>query len=146
MQALNQKDQLNHLYNQEIQLAEELHKLLKAEELALSSRDVEFIHNCTEKKHVLISDFEAVEQQRQELFEQSPYAQSEDIESKHETLQLALRSIQKQNRINAGIVSISQEFARQLLGIMRGIDHDKPTYNEYGKTANSQDGQYLAKV
>ncbi len=139
-------EELAQVYTDELLLAEDLQKLLVAEEAALRSRDSEFIQNCTEKKNILLERFESFEVKRKEIQDSVSDTKNQVISDKHSKLQKMLENIQHQNTVNAGIIKVSQEFTQQILNIMRGVTQHQTTYDQSGNTSNNNSNQYLAKV
>ena len=146
MTSISNIEQLAKIYTDELLLAEDLQKLLVAEEAALRSRDSEFIQSCTEKKNNLLERFESFEIKRKELETLTSDKNNQLLTDKHSKLKTMLESIQHQNTVNAGIVTISQEFTQQILNIMRGVNQHQATYDQSGNTSNNSGNQYIAKV
>lgn len=146
MNPISETEELSQLYSEELHLARDLEKLLHAEEAALRGRDTEFIQNCTEKKTVLLTDFEHTESKRQALYLANKDKIDDAVSKKHQQLKALMENIQQQNLINAGIVKVSQEFTHQLLDIVRGISRDHATYDALGGTVSAPGNQSLAKV
>ncbi len=137
---------LGHLYDTQIQSAHNLMKLLADEETALRKRDTQTVSDYTVKKQQLLEEFESNEQERKKLYANLEKPVIGSISQKHETLKISLASLQQQNRINGGILTVSQEFTQQMLDIIRGIGRNQSTYDAFGKSLSSSEAQPLAKV
>lgn len=145
--------ELSRLYDEQIHSAQALLGLLQDEETALRERNVEELNECVLRKQELLQQFEKDSERRKALDKTGstdPQSSSEEfrqnILGKQEQLKLIMDSVQHHNRINAGIVKVSQDFNQQMLDIVRGIPVQQAMYNASGQSKPESKNQSLAKV
>ncbi len=142
---------LSRLYDEQIHSAKELLDLLQDEETALRQRNAEELKECVQRKQELLQQFEADAVKRLTLdkslnSDSISLSLKASVQNKKEQLKPLLDSVQHQNRINAGIVKVSQDFTQKMLDIVRGQPFQQAIYNAFGQSKKQSNNQSLAKV
>ncbi len=142
---------LSHLYHEQIHSAKELLDLLQDEEEALRQRDAEELKECIRRKQDLLQQFEADAEKRLTLdkilnLDSISLPLKDSVQDRKKQLKTLMDSVQHQNRINAGIVKVSQDFTQKMLDIVRGQPFQQAMYNAFGQSKKQSNNQSLAKV
>lgn len=140
------------LLEQESALLNELYELLMEETTALKERNTEMISTLVGSKNNLLNKLGVLDKQRQLYMEtEAPkLAFAENFEKRikemNSSIQTALDNCKHQNKINGGIIEVSQLFNNRILDIVRGQNAQESTYSAEGKNENNNSLNSIARV
>lgn len=158
--STEQQQQLSHLLKTELEVGQQLLVILEEEHQALSNRDADRITALSQTKLNQLQTFEKQMSQRSHFFKglgipqeqgaidkllQAPRCHPTVIKQWQELRQLA-DSLQLQNEINGGIVTLSQRHISMALDVLTGQNNSTPTYGRSGKTTTGNSSGRLAKA
>ena len=140
------------LLKQEEAALDELHELLKKEMSALKAHNTELIDELINSKNSLLNKLGMLDKQRQLYVENehnmlhSDNTFTNQINLLSEEIKSSLDKCKHQNKINGGIIEMSQLFNKKMLDIICGNSDQETTYSAEGKN-NSRNNQHsLAHV
>ena len=140
------------LLKQEEAALDELHELLKKEMSALKAHNTELIDELINSKNSLLNKLGMLDKQRQLYVENEHNMLHGDntftnqINLLSEEIKSSLDKCKHQNKINGGIIEMSQLFNKKMLDIICGNSDQETTYSAEGKN-NSRNNQHsLAHV
>ncbi len=156
--AINIK-QILIIVQDEVRCAKKLLDRLKMEHEALTKHDVDDIHLAAMDKKLLISDLERLATKQGEILRDAGIDPEqtdlnalfnrpgqEKIQQHWQELSSLLSQCRQQNRVNGGIIKISQNFTQQSLDILRGVPSLSKLYNPKGKTDTIAGKRQLAQA
>jgi len=163
MSSITLGKQLEQLFQQQIHSAEQLYKLLREENEALTQRDYERTSELTQLKQAKSADIEALSSQLTELLTtlQHPYshetldkfimelpAQSGNrLKQMKLKLQQTTLSCQDQNIINGQIIAVNKQSAETALAILRGqFSTSELTYGAAGLPIKDKSAKTITKA
>lgn len=123
--------------------AERLLELLVAERAALRAGDAGEIESIAGRKLVLVDALETLAERQRCLLGEAGLATPGDLAGHPALADLAaewarvqdrLRRCRDANRVNGGIVDLSQRFTRQVLGYLNGVPQGATLYGPSGQT------------
>jgi flagellar biosynthesis protein FlgN len=143
------------LLKQETSVLEELHDILLKELAALKERDSDLITELSKVKTVMLDKLGMLDNQRQLYTDSEEHhyeindgrtSFSNQFKLLNTEIQDQLKKCKQQNKINGGVIEISQLFGEKMLNIIYGNYDKQTTYSAEGKN-NSNTGQHsLARV
>ena len=140
------------LLKQEEAALDDLHELLKKEMSALKAHNTELINELINSKNSLLNKLGMLDKQRQLYVDNENNMLHGDntftnqINLLSEEIKSSLDKCKHQNKINGGIIEMSQLFNKKMLDIICGNSDQETTYSAEGKN-NSRNNQHsLAHV
>jgi flagellar biosynthesis/type III secretory pathway chaperone len=143
------------LLKQETSLLAELHDVLLKELDALKERNSDLITEISKEKTLMLDKLGMFDNQRQLYIE----SEEHDFEINHETtsfsnevkllnneIQESLNKCKQQNKINGGVIEISQLFNEKILDIYYGNADKQTTYSAEGRNRSNINQHSLARV
>ena len=140
------------LLQQEESVLEDLHTLLKQEMDALKSRNTNLIHEILESKNVVLNRLGMLDKQRQLYIEDENNTLVNDnsflnqINNMSSKIKSSLDKCKHQNKINGGIIEMSQLFNEKILDIMQGNNDKGKLYSAKGKSESNHSQHSIARV
>ena len=143
------EQEIIHQYKGQLNAAREILELVRAEENALKSRQIDKIESCLANKASLLDKFETdcnhllgidVNEARDAA------GKTTEINSLRSDLKTLILEIQQQSRINAGIANLFHDFSKSILNIIRNAETDQSTYDASGNSTPNNGNHSLAKV
>lgn len=143
------------LLKQEISLLDELHTTLLKELVALKERNTDLISELSEAKTSMLNRLGMLDNQRQLYLENESHHYeihdeqttfSSEVKLLNNEIQDYLKKCKQQNKINGGIIEISQLFNDKILDIFYGNADKQTTYSAEGRNNSSNNQHSLARV
>jgi flagellar biosynthesis/type III secretory pathway chaperone len=118
--------------DREIEVARRLAATLVAERVALTAASPDSVSDHASEKIALFGSFEALERERQRLWEPSGEPAAAPVAARWQALMEIMTQCRKANDINGYIINVRRGQVRQLIDVVRG---GAPlTYGPEGKT------------
>ena len=140
------------LLKQEETILDELHELLQKEMNALKAHDTELIYELVNSKNSLLDKLGMLDKQRQLYVENERNLLLADntftnqINFLSEEIKSSLDKCKHQNKINGGIIEMSQLFNKKMLDIVCGNSDKEATYSAEGKNNSGNNQHSIAHV
>ena len=140
------------LLKQQESALEDLHNLLTKEMHALKARDTDLLYELIKSKNELLNKVGMLDKQRQLYLEGEEKSLINDsfyinqINNLGEEIKIKLDKCKHQNKINGGIIEMSQLFNEKILNIMQGKTNTEITYSAEGKNKPGNTQHSLARV
>lgn len=143
------------LLKQEISLLDELHDVLIKELVALKERNTDLITELSEEKTTMLDKLGMLDNQRQLYLENEKHhyeihdektSFSNEVKLLNIEIQDYLKKCKQQNKINGGVIEISQLFNEKILDIFYGNTDKQTTYSAEGRNKSNVDQHSLARV
>ena len=143
------------LLKQEISLLDELHDALIKELVALKERNTDLITELSEEKTAMLDKLGMLDNQRQLYLENEKHhyeihdektSFSNEVKLLNIEIQDYLKKCKQQNKINGGVIEISQLFNEKILDIFYGNTDKQTTYSAEGRNKSNVDQHSLARV
>lgn len=143
------------LLKQEISLLGELHDALLKELVALKERNTDLITELSEGKTSMLNQLGMLDNQRQLYLENEEHhyeihdektSFSDEVKLLNKEIQDYLKKCKQQNKINGGVIEISQLFNEKILDIFYGNTDKQTTYSAEGRSKSNNDQHSLARV
>ncbi len=143
------------LLKQEISLLDELIDVLRKELVALKERNTDLIAELSEEKTSMLDKLGMLDNQRQLYFEDEKHhyeihdektSFSNEVKLLNNEIQDYLKRCKQQNKINGGVIEISQLFNEKILDIFYGNTDKQTTYSAEGRNKSNIDQHSLARV
>ncbi len=143
------------LLKQEISLLDELHDVLIKELVALKKRNTDLITELSEEKTTMLDKLGMLDNQRQLYLENEKHhyeihdektSFSNEVKLLNIEIQDYLKKCKQQNKINGGVIEISQLFNEKILDIFYGNTDKQTTYSAEGRNKSNVDQHSLARV
>jgi len=143
------------LLKQEISLLSELHEILIKELAALKERNTDLITELSDIKTSMLDRLGMLDNQRQLYIDNEKHhyeihdgktSFSNDIKLLNNEIQDYLKKCKQQNKINGGVIEISQLFNDKILDIFYGKTDSHTTYSAEGRNKSNNDQHSLARV
>lgn len=143
------------LLKQEISILNNLHDVLLKELGALKQRDSDLIIELGEEKTAMLNKLGMLDNQRQLYIENEEHHYevhdtkthfSNEIKLLNNEIQDNLKKCKQQNKINGGVIEISQLFNEKILDIFYGNTDEQSTYSAEGRNNSNVNQHSLARV
>tara|TARA_R110002072_G_scaffold14582_6_gene60128 strand:- start:15395 stop:15856 length:462 start_codon:yes stop_codon:yes gene_type:complete len=143
------------LLKQETSLLGDLHEALLKELAALKERNVDLISELSEVKTLILDRLGMLDNQRQLYLENEEHHYeihdekttfSNEVKLLNNEIQDYLKKCKQQNKINGGVIEISQLFNEKILDIIYGNTDRQTTYSAEGRNKSNIDQHSLARV
>lgn len=143
------------LLKQETSLLNELHDVLIKELVALKERNTDLIAELSKEKTSMLDQLGMLDNQRQLYLENEKHhyeihdektSFSSEVKLLHNEIQDYLKKCKQQNKINGGVIEISQLFNEKILDIFYGNTDKQTTYSAEGRNKSNIDQHSLARV
>jgi flagellar biosynthesis/type III secretory pathway chaperone len=143
------------LLKQETSVLDELHELLLKENTALKERDSQLITSLADEKNTRLNQLGMLDTQRQLYIDDETHHQEIYVDETSYSLKIrqlnndiaeALKNCKHQNKVNGGIIELSQLFNTKILDIMNGDFDKQTTYSAEGKNKADTNQHSFARV
>ncbi len=143
------------LLRQEISVLSELHDVLIKELVALKERNTDLVAELSEEKTSMLDKLGMLDNQRQLYLENEKHhyeihdektSFSSEVKLLNNEIQNYLKKCKQQNKINGGVIEISQLFNEKILDIFYGNTDKQTTYSAEGRNKSNNDQHSLARV
>jgi len=143
------------LLKQEISLLGELYDSLLKELVALKERNTDLIAKFSKEKTLMLDQLGMLDNQRQLFLENEnnhydihdeKTTFSNEVKLLNIEIQDYLKKCKQQNKINGGVIEISQLFNDKILDIFYGNTDKQTTYSAEGRSKSIKDQHSLARV
>lgn len=163
MNSTAQFQQLEALFSQQLNTAEELETILQDESEALTKRNHEEIQRLSSLKETKTKDIETIGQNQadvlaklnltysadalDQLINAMPSEISRRITHIRRKLETILDTCQQQNMVNGQIIAANRQAAETALAILRGqVSPDNLTYGATGQAISEQSSNPISKA